>query len=109
MKPSKLEMTPTNFRKLKRLADEERSLYAAAKAFKVVPNTIKAACKKANLSSWLADNFPNRQGQGGAQGEMRSKMDGTVRRLKPEQIKAPLVVPDNAQTRWLTKSWSKAA
>lgn len=110
MSRQKWVMQPDDFRVLVAYAKAGGSLYAASKALGVCSNTIKVACKDAGLGSWLADNFPNRQGQNGGPGkgrELKSKLDGEIRKIS--SISVPVRIPETTQTKWLTRSWSKAA
>lgn len=110
MSRQKWVMQPDDFKVLVAYAKAEKSLYAASKALGVCSNTIKVACKDAGLGSWLAKNFPNRQGQhvGANKGrDLASKVDGQIRKVRA--ISVPIRVPKNPQTKWLTRAWSKAA
>lgn len=104
------ELTSHRIHLLKYCAGKGMCLTEAAKDLGVQVKTIRAAAARKEKTEWLNGLFPSMRGKGSgkprAGRELRSRVDGEIRRLTPEQIKAPLVVPDNAQTKWLTRSWA---
>ncbi len=86
-------------------------LAAAARELQVHVTTIKKAAEREEKEDWLREKFPRKAGLGGGNKrvEMAEREGQEIRWLKPEQIAAPLVVPNNPQTRWLTKEWRSVA
>lgn len=100
------ELTPERFQVLARHARAEKPFTTACKALSAHHVSVRRACIRNGLGSWLNIHFPSRQGQGA---EQKSKMDGKLRRFTPEHFAEPVPVPDSPQVKWLTRSWSKAA
>lgn len=102
----RFELTPARFRKLKEVADNNGSRDDAAEALGVSRATLWRVCKRECLESWLDTNIPSRQGEGGGP---KPGPRPYRRKQKPEPVVAPLVVPNNPKTQWLTRSWRTAA
>jgi len=104
------EIGAKEFKVLQQAAKDGKPLSVVCKKLGVHRNVIKRACRDALLSSWLEENFPKQQGVGSrpeAYGrELASKVDGGLRKLKLEQIGAPLKVPETVQAKWLTRRWA---
>lgn len=91
-------LTDTDLERLQVYANLGIPLQAAARRFGVKRATLAAALDRQGLGPWMDENFPSRQGQGRRNyPETRaSKVDvGQMRKLKPEQIAAPLNVDRN--------------
>jgi len=104
------KLTQDRISHLNACAAQGMTLTAAARELGVHRQTILMAADRSNKTEWLRQKFPTRQGEGGGKKrhELARREDG-LRKLKPEQIAAPLNVPNNPQTRWLTKEWRSAA
>ena len=104
------ELTRARISHLNACAAQGMSLTGAAREMGAQVKTIRAAAERAGKQDWLREKFPPMRGRGSgkprAGRELRSRVDGEIRHLTPEQIAAPLEVPDNAQTKWLTRSWA---
>lgn len=102
------QLTDERVSHLNACAAQGMPLAAAARELGVLATTIKDAASRECKDDWLRQKFPRKQGYGGGQRRkaLNYKVDGEIRRLKPEDIDAPLVVPNSPQTRWLTRSWA---
>ncbi|MDP4546529.1 MULTISPECIES: helix-turn-helix domain-containing protein [unclassified Marinobacter] len=102
----KFTLTPERFKTLVSVAENGGSRDDAAKALGITRPTLWRACKRELLESWLEQNIPSRQGAGGGP---KPGPRPYRRKEKPKPVVAPLVVPSDPKTQWLTKSWRAAA
>ena len=107
---NRFDLTDERISHLNACAAQGITLTEAARELGVRKDTLRNAAERQDMYEWLAEKFPSRQGKGGGQKrhEMAEREEG-LRKLKPEQISAPLVVPDSPQVRWLTREWRVAA
>jgi hypothetical protein len=105
--PKVFELTPERFRMLVQLAKEDKSFSAAAVHIGCDRKTLRKACEQQGLGRWVDDKFPP-TGKGPIAGA-ESKTGAVVRKLKAEQIAAPIEVPGGVQVKWLTRDWRGAA
>jgi hypothetical protein len=105
----KLEIGAKEFQVLRQHAEAGNTFQSACNALGYHPNVVKRACADACLTSWTQANFPSRRGKSGGNPQFKPeherKPEG-IRKLRPDDIDAPLPVPDNPQTRWLTRRWA---
>jgi len=105
-------LTEQRMERLELLAAEGVPLAVAARELGTSPRTLQNAADREGKTEWLREKFPRRQGVGSGKNragkEITSKLDGRVRKLKPEDIQAPLTIPSNPQSKWLTKTWRAA-
>ncbi len=98
-------LTPSQIDRVKAMAAVELPLETVARQLGMVRETLKAALERQVSIEWVAQAFPSRQGvgSGGARKgvERKPKSDGEMRKLKPEQIRAPLKLPESLQAKWL--------
>lgn len=97
------ELTPERFQVLVRHARAEKPFTTACKALNIHHVSVRKACIRNGLESWLNTHFPSRQGQGA---ELPSKVDGEMHWYKAEDLKEPVPVPENVQAKWLTRRWA---
>ena len=106
-------LTPDDIERVKALAAVELPLQTVARQLGMARETLANALIRQGYGPWMETAFPSRPGvgSGGSQiGVERSpKSPGELRKLKPEQIKAPLEVPGGPQVKWLTRAWRAAA
>ena len=105
-----VELSDRDIERVKAFAGLGLAFQTAANKMNMKPTTLASALSRQKLGVWMETAFPKRQGKGGGNkkaGPSEGKCE--IRRLKPEQIEAPLVVPDNVQTKWLTKEWRRVA
>lgn len=98
------ELTPERFRMLVQLAKEGKSFSAAAVHIGCDRKTLRKACAEQGLGRWVDDKFPP-TGRGPIAGT-ESKTGAVVRKLKADEIAAPIEVPGGVQVKWLTRRWA---
>ena len=102
-----VELSERDIERVKAFAGLGLAFQTTANRMGMKPGTLASALSRQGLGIWMETAFPKRQGKGGGNkkaGPSEGKCE--IRRLKPEQIEAPLVVPNNVQTQWLTKRWA---
>lgn len=92
--------------RVRAMAAVELPLQTVARQMGMARGTLASALTRQGLGEWMAEAFPNRQGAGAGiaqQGkDKKSRVDaGEIRKLKPEQIRPPLVLPESLQAKWL--------
>lgn len=103
-------LTPERVGHLNACAAQGMPLAAAARELNVLASTIKDAAYREDKDEWLRERFPRKQGKGGGakRAALSSRPNQSMRKLKPEQIDAPLYIPGGPQMRWLAKEWRVA-
>lgn len=95
-----MKITPEIFKTLNRMADEGATRSQAARHLVVDLKSLKEACKRDGLESWLNERFPPQRNA------PKPPIREGMRKLTPRHKLEPLYIPQSIQAKWLTRSWT---
>lgn len=95
----RFEITPDIFKALNRMADESQTRSHAARTLVIDLKSLKEACKREGLDSWLDERFPPQRNA------PRAPVREGMRKLTPRHRLEPLYIPQTVQVKWLSRAW----
>lgn len=109
-----LVLTDKQIERIQAMGAAKVPLGTVARHLEIDRKTLTKAMIRQGYGVWMETAFPSRQGYGTCGGksadEIRRQNDGEMRKLKPEQIKAPLNVNmSSLYVRSATMPWRHAA